>query len=292
VGLAAGVLAVSTASVLIKLCTAPALAIAGWRLTLAALALVLWAAASRRWPWSGVPARERPRAVAAGLLLGLHFATWISSLDYTSVASSVVLVTTNPLFVGLGAWLFLREKSGPGLWLGMALSMGGGALVALADRHQGGGSDPLRGDALALAGALCGSGYLLLGRRVQAQAGTLGYVTLVYSVAALLLLGLALAAGTPVAGYSPRDWLLLALLAALPQGVGHTLINWSLRFFPAGVVAVAILGEPLGAILLAWLVLGEGVAPLQALGALLILGGVALAARSAPGAPAGGELPP
>lgn len=277
-GLALGVLAVSTAAVLIKACQAPPLAIATWRLGLAALGFLAASAFRREHPLKPFTPQALRLTAVAGLFLGVHFATWIASLSLTTVASSVVLVTTTPLWVGLGSLLVLREPPSRNLWLGLALALGGSLLVTFSDRTPAGDApDPLLGDALALAGAWAASVYFLTGRKAQQSVDTHAYVTLVYSVAAVVLLAMALVAGTPLFGYSTRDWVLLALLALVPQGVGHTLLNRSLRHFPAGVVAVALLGEPVGAIALAWLALGEAVGLPQAIGAALILAGVAWA---------------
>lgn len=279
-GLALGVLAVSTAAVLIKACEAPPLGIAAWRLGLAALGFLAASAVRRRSPLAPFSPQALRLAAVAGLFLGIHFAAWIVSLRLTTVTSSVVLVTTTPLWVGLGSLIVLREPPARSLWIGLALALLGSGLVTFSDRTPAGDApDPLLGDLLALAGAWAASVYFLVGRRVQQAVDTHSYVTVVYSVAALVLVAMALAAGTPLAGYSSRDWILLALLALVPQGLGHTLLNRSLRHFPAGVVAVALLGEPVGASALAWLALGESVGLPQAVGAALILAGVAWASK-------------
>lgn len=279
-GLVLAVLAVSTAAVLIKACAVPSLGVAAWRLTLASLFFLALCAVRRHPVLQGFERRDLHLAVLAGLFLGAHFGTWIASLEYTSVTSSVVLVCTVPLWVGLGSAFILREPPSRWLWQGLALALAGAVLVATADQTPAGDApDPLLGDLLALAGALGSSAYFLVGRRLH-RVDTLSYVTVVYSTAAVSLVLAALVARVPLAGYAWRDWGLLALLALVPQGVGHTLLNRSLRYFPAGVVAVALLGEPVGASVLAWLALGEQPGALQIAGALLILGGVAWASRT------------
>lgn len=265
-----GVLAVSGAAILIKLSTLPKLTLAAWRLGLAALVLLAWKRKLARDRWAAV----------AGVFLGLHFATWISSLSYTSVASSVVLVTTNPLFVGLGSALLLRERVSPRLWLGVLLSILGGVIIALGDR-SGVGSNPLLGDALALAGAVAGSAYLLVGRYVRERLEFWEYVTTVYTFAALTLVTLSLLLRVPLGGpFSPREWALIVALAVVPQLIGHTLINFALRRVSAAMVAASILGEPVGACILAMLVLHEGLGWKQAAGAAFVLAGVYLSSQS------------
>ncbi len=276
--LALGVLAVSTGAVLVRSCSVPSLGIASWRLVLAALGLLALCSWRRCPGLAAFQGRDRTLAVLSGLFLALHFAAWITSLSMTSVASSVVLVTTAPLWVGLGSRILLREDPGRIFWQGLALALAGTAVVALVDSSPTGQApNPLLGNALALLGALAASAYLLSGRKLQRKVDTLSYVSVVYGVAALALVGTAWLWGTPLTGYQGRDWLLLGLLALVPQGVGHTLLNRSLRIFQAGIVATALLGEPVAASALAWMVLGEPVGPWQILGGCLILVGVARA---------------
>lgn len=232
--------------------------------------------------WAGsFEASDRKWLVVAGLSLGLHFATWIASLSYTTVTSSVVLVTTNPIFVGLGSLFFLREKVGRGFWLGTLIALAGTGLITMGDAEPTAAApnQPL-GNALALSGAVFMSGYLLVGRRLQAKVSSGAYITAVYTVAAITLCSAALVAGSPLWGFSRLDWLLLALAAAIPQGIGHTLLNRALKLFPATVVAAAILGEPLAATGMAALTLGERPGVWQLVGGLTVLCGVALSTQS------------
>ncbi|MBM3461473.1 MAG: DMT family transporter [Armatimonadetes bacterium] len=278
-GLALGVLAVACAAILIRQAHTPPLATAAWRLDLAAAGFVLIALLRGNFEW---PRSRRVQAqiVGAGVFLGLHFATWISSLAYTTVAASVLLVTTNPIFVGLGSALLLQEPVSRRLWAGIALSTVGGVLVALgAPANPSTAPAPALGNALALAGAVFGSAYILIGRNARAQLDNLAYVTPLYLVAAIFLTVLALATGTPMTGFTSTQWMWLALIAAIPQGIGHTMINWSLRYLSSAQVAVAILGEPVGAVILAWLVLGEAAALMQVVGGLLVLVGVGISSR-------------
>jgi drug/metabolite transporter (DMT)-like permease len=221
--------------------------------------------------------------LASGGLLAVHFWAWITSLAHTSVASSTALVTTNPLWVGLASLLLFRERLAPTLWAGIALCLGGTALIFLSDRsavsHAPGG-DPLLGNSLALIGAVSASGYLLIGRALRSRLSLLTYVWLAYSAAAVLLwLGVGLA-GVPVRGLPATAYLCMLGLALGPQLLGHTAFNWSLRHLSATFVAVSILGEPIGSALLAWLLFGEKLAPAQTLGFVFILAGIALAART------------
>ncbi len=269
-----GVAAVSGAAILIKLSALNPLTLASWRLGLAALALLVVRRRLRIDRW----------AALAGVFLGLHFATWIASLRYTTVASSVVLVTTNPIFVALGSALWLKERVTPRLWLGILLSVLGGLVIALSD-HGGPASNPMLGDLLALAGAIAGSAYLLVGRSVRQRSEFWDYVSAVYTVAALTLVALSLALGAPLRGpFAANEWVLILSLAVVPQLIGHTLLNYALRRVSAALVAVSILGEPVGACLLAWLILDEGVGWPQAVGGACVLAGVLLAGSARSGA--------
>jgi drug/metabolite transporter (DMT)-like permease len=275
-GLATGVLAVSWAAILVRLAAAPALSVAAWRLVVASVPALAWAALRHRGEWRALPVRERWRAAGAGLALAAHFATWIGSLRLTSVAASVALVTTQPVWVALFSAAFLGERVGRRTALGIALSLAGGLLVAGAD--LGSSARALAGDALAVAGAVFAALYFVAGRRARATLSLGAYVGAVYPVAALALLAAAALAGEPLSGFSRGTWTALLLLGLVPQLLGHSLLNWSLRWLPAPLVAVAILAEPVVSTLLAIPVLGERPGPGVAAGGLLTLCGVYLAA--------------
>lgn len=278
--LAFGVLIASTAAVLSKgaidLSVAP-LTVAAGRVGLAALILtpIAWARAGRE--IRQVTQRDLLWAAAAGLFLALHFAAWISSLAYTSVASSTALVAINPVFVALASWLILHERLALGAWVGVALTVCGALLIALSDSSGGTGSDPLLGDGLALLGALAVAGYFLVGRTLRRRVSLLPYIWLVYSAAAVILLfGLTLA-GQSLWGLSPVAYALLLGLAIGPQLLGHSSFNWAIKYLSATLVTVAILGEPISAAVLAIVVFDQSLQPLQVLGGALLLLGIAVA---------------
>lgn len=275
-GLSTGVLAVSWAAILVRLAEAPALSVAAWRLLTASAPALAWALWRHRAEWRALPARERWLAAGAGLALAAHFASWIWSLQLTSVAASVALVTTQPVWVALLSAAFLGERVSRRTALGILLSLAGGLLVAGADLGHSGRA--LLGDALAVAGAVFAAVYFVVGRRVRASLSLGGYVGAVYPVAALALLGAAAAAGAPLAGFTSRTWAALVLLGLVPQLLGHSLLNWSLRWLPAPLVAVAILAEPVVSTLLAIPLLGELPGPGVVAGGLVTLAGVWVAA--------------
>ena len=284
--LGAAVLIVSSAAIMIRIAQregVPSLSIAALRLSLAAAVL---------WPlvWS----RNRAQVAAlapmewllgsfSGVFLAVHFGAWISSLAYTSVASSLALVSTNPVWIALVSWLVLREKLGRWLILGIAAAISGSALIFFSDSQLAAtpaASNALQGNILALIGSLTVCGYLLIGRKLRKSVALLPYIWLVYSSAAIVLVITALAAGSPLSGFSAIAWACLIALALGPQLLGHSAFNWALKHVSATFIAIAILGEPIGSALLAWLIFGEAFAPLQLAGFCLLLAGIYLALRA------------
>jgi len=272
-----GMAAFSTASILTRLAAAPPLVIGAWRMILATALLTPFAWPRLRREWVSLTRRETIYLLLSGTVLAVHFATWISSLSLTTVASSVILVTTNPIFVGLAMRYLLKERVSRFQILGIVAAMVGSVIVSYGDLQLSGRA--LLGDALALTGALAASTYILLGRAVRRKLSTLAYVWPCYGLAAVLLLGFCLATGQPLLGYSANTYLFFALLAIGPQILGHSSFNWALAHFSPIFITLAILGEPVGASILALIILGE-VPPLTApIGGLLILAGIYLASR-------------
>ncbi|NJD10743.1 MAG: DMT family transporter [Gemmatimonadetes bacterium] len=273
-----GVAAMSYAGPAVRFSSAPALVIAAWRLTfsVAFIALVL---AFRPGAWRSVRlgAGEWLQAVAAGLLLAAHFWSWIASLSLTTVSSSVVLVSTQPIFVALLSTLFLHERATARQWLGIVIAVTGGMVIGWGDFGQGRAA--LIGDLLATAGAVFVSGYYVIGRSLRQKLDLWLYIGIVYGVAAasFMVLG-ALHPHVSLTGYPARDWLIFAALAAGPMMLGHTGVNYALRYLRAYVANLALLGEPIGATLIAWLLpaIHEVPGPQTLIGAVLILGGIAL----------------
>jgi drug/metabolite transporter (DMT)-like permease len=283
--LVAALFAISWAAPLIRLTEAPPLAVAAWRLTIAtAVLLPLFLLSNARREWVGVPGRDVAIAVLAGVALALHFATWITSVRLTSVAASSVLVALSPLFSWLLSHHFLRERPAGAQATGIVLAMSGAAVIALGDAWTGGRS-ALHGDLLALLGALFGAVYFVSGRRLRARLSLVAYVTPVYGVSAAVLLAWAAARGEAFRAYLPADWAVFAALAAGPMLVGHTGLNYALRFFPAYAVNVAALAEPVGATLIAWLLptIAEPPGSPAVVGGAVCLGGITLSLGAAQG---------
>jgi drug/metabolite transporter (DMT)-like permease len=273
--LALGVVAISCAAVLVRLADAPPLAVAAFRLLLASLVLLPVGLAWVRGEMVRLLRGDWRLLILAGVLLALHFVLWIASLSHTTVASSVVLVTATPLFVALASWILFGERLRRATFGGIATSLVGALLIGYAGVRHGGSA--LSGNLLAVLAAVAMAGYLLIGRRMRRGAGLLAYSTVVFAVAALVLLSAVAISGTSLTGYSAATYGAVLALALVPQLIGHMSLNWALRFLPATMVTVAILGEPVGATTLAWVVLGEAPGGIEVLGAVLMLLGIGLA---------------
>jgi drug/metabolite transporter (DMT)-like permease len=280
------VLATTYAGPIVRLAAAPALAIAFWRLTLVLPVtggLAVW---EGRGAWGVGRDAQRPTSNAlwlmalSGLLLALHFWTWIASLRFTTVASSVVLVSLKPIFVWALAAVWLHEHPSRREKWGMGIAVLGATLIGIGDARVSLGA--LGGDLLALAGALTAAGYYVIGRRVRATVGVWTYASIVYAVAAVALAAVALSRGVPLTGFAGRDWAVFGALAAGPMLVGHTGMNYALKHYRATTVNVAALGEPVGAALIAWLALHETPPLLALIGGVVVVAGigVTLATRS------------
>jgi len=269
-----GVVAVSFGAILVRFAEAPSLVIATYRLVLASL-IVAPVGLLRR--WGELRALSRGDLAWAGLsggLLTLHFAFWISSLEYTTVASSVVFVSTSPIFVGVASHFLTRDKLSLAMSAGIAVALLGGMVIGWNDLELGG--QALRGDLLAIVGAVMVGGYFMAGRKLRPTTSLLAYVTVVYSVAALGALVLCVLTKQRLAGYSVQTYVMLLLLAVGPQIIGHSSLNWALRHLPAAAVGVVTLGEPVGSTVLACLLLSEVPSPLKVAGGGLILAGIYL----------------
>jgi len=287
-----GIAAVSTASLFIRFTQeyVPSITIAAFRLVLAAVLLLPYTLIKARKELLSLSREDIGYALVAGFFLAVHFAVWITSLEYTSVASSVVLVTTTPLWVSMMAPIILKEKTPRVAFIGMFVALLGGAIIALSDVCSwlpGGiscasmegffGSTTLLGDFLAILGAIAAAFYLMIGRHLRRKVSLTPYVFLVYSAAGLfLVLAMLILEGVPPI-YPTRAYGWLLALAILPQLVGHSIFNWSLKYLPTGYVSVNLLGEPIGSIILAYFFLNEMPQGTKIIGAILILAGIGLA---------------
>jgi len=287
---ALGILFVSTASIFIRFAQSEAssIAIATFRLVIASLILVPLAVIRNQSELKRLNRDELIKAGLSGFFLAMHFTVWISSLEFTSVASSVVLVTTTPLWVALFSPLVLKESIRKSVIIGLLISMAGSVIVGLGNACQleGGvlecqslmsGSRAMFGNFLALLGAWMAAGYMLMGRQLRKKLKTLSYVTLVYGIAAVILIVITVIRREPIFSYSPRTYFWLVALGLIPQLLGHSLFNWALEFISAAYVSLTLLGEPIGTIILALIFLKESPTFLEGIGAGLILLGIVVA---------------
>lgn len=290
----AAIAAVSTASILIRFAQedAPSLAIAALRLTIATLILFPIAVARYRAELKNLTRSEIIPAIVSGLFLAAHFAAWITSLEYTTVANSVVLVATGPLWIALLSPLLLNERLTRSAILGLMIATVGGAMIGLADAciwDRGLRCPELSqllqaragwGNCLALAGAWAVSGYLIIGRKLRIRMPLVPYIFLVYGIAAVALNITLLITGQTLLGYPAKAYGWILLLAIFPQLIGHSTFNWALRYLPAALVAVTTLGEPIGSAILAFLLLHETPGRVVVIGGFLILIGIYLASQN------------
>jgi drug/metabolite transporter (DMT)-like permease len=288
------ILAVSSSSVFIRFAQedAPSLVIAALRLTFAALILAPIAITQHGAELRALTRGDLLLGLVSGLFLALHFGTWISSLEFTTVASSVVFVSTGPLWVTLLSPALLNERLRSAALIGLALAFLGGAIVGLSDAcswDRGLQCPDLAqvmqgraawGNFLALVGAWAISGYLLIGRKLRTKVSLIPYIFVVYSMAAIGLVAAMFLAGESPFGHPAAAYLWIFLLAAFPQLIGHSTYNWALRFIPASLVAITTLVEPIGSAVLAYFILRETPTSGVLLGGALILSGIYLASKA------------
>jgi drug/metabolite transporter (DMT)-like permease len=269
--------AVSWASILIKLAGAEPLPTAFYRMALASIFLLPPAWPSMRRSLKKLSRKEGLLLLLSGLALGFHFATWVTSLFYTTISNSVLIVATQPVFVLAMEAIFLKQKVRTRAVIGMVIAVFGIAMISHGDFDLG--REYIIGDILALLGAIFAATYLLIGRRLRVNLENLSYIFPVYSIAAIVLLIMSLFSHENLTDYSTNTWLIFLLLALVPTVVGHTLYNWLLKFVPAHMVAMTILGEPIGATLLAIPFFNQIPGKWTIVGGLMILSGIFIVLR-------------
>jgi drug/metabolite transporter (DMT)-like permease len=272
------VLCISVGSIFVRFAAAPPLAVAFFRITLATLIVAPFAARSAARAWPALSSRRRLAVLGSGVALGLHFATWIASLSFTSVAVSVLLVNTAPLFTLAFSRLVLGEAVAPAVGVAMAVAFAGAALIAAGDWSESAGS--LLGSGLALAGAVALSAYHVGGRGLRDALPLPAYLLAVWGLAAATLAVLVAVGGVALTGYPARTYGWLLALAVVPTVAGHGLVNLSLRSFPAPTVGLFLLGEPVAASALAYAFFGERIGPVTLAGGALVLAALGMVVRS------------
>ncbi len=267
-----GVIFISTSAILVRWSQAPAAVIAFYRLLFTLLMMAPFWAVAKKWDVSGITRREWLLMGLSGVMLAFHFIFWFISLEMTSVASSVVLVTLSPLFTFVGARIFFQEKAPAKALLGGAMAMGGGMIIGWGDFAYG--MQAVIGDLLALLAALLVAVYWMIGQFMRKVTDSFTYTSIVYGMSALTLFIYMLLSGESFAPYPAMEWLLFIALAIFPTLLGHSVFNWSLKWVSASAVSVSVLGEAAGASILACFLLGEAITLQQGLGGIILLIGI------------------
>ncbi|WP_254860724.1 DMT family transporter [Natronomonas gomsonensis] len=275
--LAVAILAVSTSAVLVRWSTAPSVVLAFYRVLLTTLLVAPFLLTRYRGEFARFQPRDLLVATLTGAALALHFTAYFESLAWTSVAASVTLVQSQPLFVAVGAALVLSERIGARKALGIAVAVLGIVAMSAAEFLSGAvvaGSRPLYGNSLAVLGALMAAIYVLVGRSLRQRVALVPYVLVVYTACTITLLVVALVDGQQLTGYGRREWLIFLAMAVGPGLFGHTVVNWALEHVESSVVSVSLLGEPVGATVLALVFLGEAPGVTTVLGGVVVLFGI------------------
>lgn len=268
--------AVSFGAIFIRFASqADPLAISAWRLSIAALVFIpiTWMFKTR-----SLSPRMTWWCIVSGAALALHFILWISSLSHTSVARSVLFVSIHPIFVGLGSYALLKERPARSLLIGASLALVGGLIIGMSGLHTD--SVAVKGDLLAVGGGVMAAVYFMIGRHVRQSVSAAEYVAVTYVTAAVITLAICGITRTPLVGFSGETYWFLVLLGLIPQLLGHSTFNWALKHLPAASVSVIVLGEPIGAGLLALLFFHEFPTGLNLAGAAIILMGIYLSVRN------------
>lgn len=276
--LAVAVLAVSTSAILIRAGDAPEPVMAFYRVVFTT-AILLPLAPRYTDELRALGRSDLLAAVLAGIALAAHFAAWFESVDRTTIAASVTLVQTAPVFVAIGAWTLLDEHLSRRMVGGILVAAAGAGVMSAGGLLGGGGPAPILGNALAVLGAIFVAGYVLAGRSVRQRVSLVPYVLVVYTVCAVILAGYVVGLGLPVTGYPAREWLLFLGMAVGPGIFGHTVVNWALEHVESSVVSVTLVAEPIGSTIFALAIFGEIPTVLTVVGGAIVLSGIVVTAR-------------
>lgn len=276
--LAVAVLAVSTSAILIRAGDAPEPVMAFYRV-LFTTAILVPLAPRYRGEFEALGREDLLAAIAAGVALATHFAVWFESVDRTTIAASVTLVQTAPVFVAIGAWTLLDERLSRPMVAGIVIAAVGAILMSAGGLVEGGGPEPVLGNTLAVLGAIMAAAYVLAGRSVRQRVSLIPYVLVVYTVCTIVLAGYVSASGVSFIGYPTHEWLLFLGMAVGPGLFGHTVVNWALEHVKSSVVSVTLVGEPVLSALLALVLFAELPTIGTILGGVVVLAGIVVTAR-------------
>ena len=270
-----GVIAVSTSAIFVKLASgAPAGTIAFYRLFIAVVLMLPTILLKYRAEIRSITKRDWMLAILSGVFLALHFILWFESLNYTSVASSVVLVTLQPIFAFVGTYIFFGERFSVAAIISMLITLIGSFIISWGDFQISGLA--LLGDILALLGAATVTGYFLLGQRMRRNLSLMTYTFIVYGISSITLFLYNVVTQNTFISFPVDHWIWFIALAIIPTFLGHSLFNWTLRWLSTSTISMAIVFEPIGATILAYYILGEVVTPSQWLGGSIVIFGLFL----------------
>ncbi|WP_404459210.1 DMT family transporter [Sutcliffiella horikoshii] len=269
VALAVGVVTVSTSAIFVKLADAPAGVVAFYRLFFSVILLLPIFLYKYVGELKDISKRDWLFSALAGVFLAFHFILWFESLNYTSVASSTVLVTLQPLFAFIGTYLFFQERLSTKAIVSGLMAIAGSVIISWGDFQISGMA--LFGDVLALVACALVTAYLLFGQDVRKRLSLITYTFIVYGICCITLLLYVLVTGESLTGYSSTDWFWFLMLAIIPTLLGHSLFNWAVKYISTNVISMSILFEPIGAAVLAYFVLNEMVTWTQFTGGLLVM---------------------
>ncbi|MBN2072270.1 MAG: DMT family transporter [Candidatus Krumholzibacteriota bacterium] len=281
--LTVGLVSISFAAIFIKLAQAPAPVVSALRMIFSTLLIIPYAMCSKnfRREIASLSINDAALLVFSGILLAAHFLSWITSLSLTGITSSIVFVTTSPLFVALYTVIFFREKVSGSFWAGLVIAATG--ILIMAGGNMLAGGENWKGDLLAVAGAVSAAGYFLVGSRLRSRLSLITYIMPVYLISAVILTAAVPVCGERLTGHPARSYLYCLLMAAVCQLAGHTVFNWALKRVKAAVVTLSILGEPVGTTLLAFLILDKTPAAAEMAGGVFVLAGIFTAIYCNPG---------
>jgi len=277
IALIIGVITISASAIMIKVTEAPSGVVATYRMLFTVLLMTPLIMASYRHELKKITKQDWIYSIVSGFFLALHFVTWFESLNYTSVASSVVLVTLQPLFTFVGGYFFFQERVNWKGVFGSILAIVGSTIICWGDLRIGGMA--IWGNILALLGAAFVSGYWLFGQSIRQRLSLMTYTYVVYGASTVFLLLYVFMAQEALFPYPTKEWILFISLAIFPTLLGHSIFNWALKWFSASMISMAILLEPIGAAILAYFILGEVVTWTQGLGGFIILLGIGIFVR-------------
>ncbi|WP_188456850.1 DMT family transporter [Virgibacillus oceani] len=270
-----GVIAVSSSAVLVKLAdSAPAPIIANYRILFAVIIMAPYIFIKYRHEFRTIQKKDWILCTFAGIFLAFHFILWFESLNYTSVASSVVLVTLQPIFAFLGTYLFFKERFSPGAVISMVIALLGSIIISWGDFRISGMA--FFGDILALLGAVTVTAYFLMGQNARKRLSLMTYTFVVYGISSLTLILYNLILQNPFFGYPANNWWAFLALAIIPTFFGHTLFNWAIKWVSTSTISMGIVFEPIGASILAYFILDEQITGSQWLGGTIVLSGLFL----------------